>query len=32
MTIYADLFHMPVGDLFTAVDEKGTILRLKFAA
>jgi methylated-DNA-[protein]-cysteine S-methyltransferase len=32
MTTYAHLFPMPVGDLFTAVDESGALLRLQFAA
>jgi len=32
MTTYAHLFPMPVGDLFTAVDESGAVLRLHFAA
>jgi methylated-DNA-[protein]-cysteine S-methyltransferase len=32
MTTYAHLFQTPIGDLFTAVNAAGTILRLLFAA
>lgn len=32
MTVYAHLFPTPIGDLFTAVDGSGAVLRLLFAA